>query len=288
MGCPMKLTKAFGAAIGLLMLGACTTHYIDDQLGPVESQAGTGSAFAQNLHKGYSQLARTLQQSGHLSYALFWNDKSAKAAAGTEVAPENPDVQGMLPKHPADLAFAKQNQARLNAQLNGGGKTRDPVDMALAQVGFDCMVIHWEKDIYGAIFAACQKQFDDAMAKLEAKPAAMAPMAPPAQDFWVYFDFNRSIIRADAARVLDAVVDSIKKLGVKSLLLTGHTDTVGSVAYNQRLSERRAASAKAYLAKHGVPAGEITTVGKGKTDLRVPTPDQVREQENRNVHIELK
>jgi len=59
------------------------------------------------------------------------------------------------------------------------------------------------------------------------------------------------------------------------------------VPYNLRLSQERARAAKNYLVRHGVPAAAITTIGKGKTDLRVPTPDQVREQENRNVHIEL-
>jgi hypothetical protein len=160
----MTIFKALGAVVGLFILGACTTHYIDDQLGPVEQTPGQGSAFAQNLHKDYSAQARVLQTSGHLSYALFWNDKSARAATGVEVLPENPDVQGM---HPADLAFAKQNQARLNVQLANDARTRDPVDLAIAQVSFDCMVIHWEKDIYGQIFANCWAQFQTAMDRLE-------------------------------------------------------------------------------------------------------------------------
>ena len=114
---------------------------------------------------------------------------------------------------------------------------------------------------------------------------AMAP--PPARDFWVYFDFDRYNVRADAARILDGVLASIRTLGTQRVMLTGHTDTVGTGPYNQRLSEERARAARNYLAQHGVPAASITTVGKGKTDLRVATPDQVREQENRNVHIEL-
>lgn len=284
----MRIMKALGAVFGLMLLGACTTHYIDDQLGPIEQSAGTGSAYANALHKEYMGLARVFQQHNFLSEALFWGNKSAKAAGGQEVAWETVDKQGLPPDK---LAEAKKDEARLNAVIAGGAKTSDPADLAVAQVSFDCMIRDWCPPIYKDILEGCRKRFEDAMAKLEKpKPMAkaMAPMEPPARDFWLYFDFNKFNVRADAARILGSVVEAIKKLGSPKITLTGHADTVGSVAYNQKLSERRAASAKAYLVQHGVPSGNITTVGKGKTDLRVPTPDNVREQENRNVHVELK
>ncbi len=277
----MKLTRALGAVVGLLLLGACYPDYINGQLGPVEQSPGGGSAFAQALHKEYSALARTLQAGHHLSDALYWNAKSARAAGGEEVAPESPNLQGMPPQAGNEPAIA------LNRVLKSDARTRDPADLAIAQVSYDCMMRHWERDVYDGILDACQKAFYDAIARLEGpRPQPMA-MAPPARDFWIYYDFNRYNVRADAARLLDAVVNAIRQLGSPRVLLTGHTDTVGSIPYNQRLSEERAASAKNYIVQHGVPAASITTVGKGKTDLRVATPDQVREQENRNVHIEL-
>ena len=69
--------------------------------------------------------------------------------------------------------------------------------------------------------------------------------------------------------------------------MTGHTDTVGSAAYNQALSERRAASVQRVLVADGVPGGEITTIGVGKTGLLVPTADGVREPQNRRAEIVL-
>jgi len=277
----MKLGKALGALVGLLLLGACYPDYINANLGPVEQTPGQGSAFAQALHKEYSALARKLQAGRHLSDALYWNAKSSRAAAGEEVAPESPNLQGMPPQAGNDPAIA------LNRVLKSDARTRDPADLAIAQVSYDCMMRHWERDVYDGILDACQKAFYDAIARLEGPRPQPTAMAPPARDFWVYFDFNRYNVRADAARILDGVLDSIRQLGSPRVMLTGHTDTVGSIPYNQRLSEERAASAKNYIVQHGVPAASITTVGKGKTDLRVPTPDQVREQENRNVHIEL-
>jgi len=277
----MKMMRALGAVVGLLFLGACTTHYIDDQLNPIEQDPGTGSAYAKALHKQYMVLARDFQQHNFLSEALFWGNKSAKAGAGEEVAWENVDNQGLPP---GPLAEAKRNEGRLKAVIAGGAKTSDPEDLAIAQVSFDCMIRDW-CPVYKDVLDGCRKRFEDAMAKLEKRrPAA----APAASDFWVYFDFNRSNIRADAARILDAVVSSIRQLGTKQVVLTGHTDTVGSSEYNLKLSQARAQSAKNYLVQHGVQAGSIVTIGKGKTDLRVPTPDNVREQENRNVHVELK
>lgn len=279
----MKMMKALGAVVGLLFLGACTTHYIDDQLNPIEQDPGTGSAYAKALHKQYMVLARDFQQHNFLSEALFWGNKSAKAGAGEEVAWENVDNQGLPP---GPLAEAKKNEARLKAV--SGAKTSDPEDLAIAQVSFDCMIRDW-CPVYKDVLDGCRKRFEDAMAKLEkGKPAAAVPMEPTASDFWVYFDFNRFNVRADAARILDTVVTAIKRLGSKQVVLTGHTDTVGSAEYNLKLSQGRAQSAKSYLVQHGVPAGSIVTIGKGKTDLRVPTPDNVREQENRNVHVELK
>jgi OOP family OmpA-OmpF porin len=67
--------------------------------------------------------------------------------------------------------------------------------------------------------------------------------------------------------------------------VTGHTDTVGSDAYNMRLSRRRAESVAAELEKQGVPSAEIAIVAKGKHDLLVPTADGVKEPQNRRVQI---
>jgi outer membrane protein OmpA-like peptidoglycan-associated protein len=69
------------------------------------------------------------------------------------------------------------------------------------------------------------------------------------------------------------------------IVVTGHTDTVGSDAYNMRLSRRRAESVAAELEAKGIPSSEIEIVAKGKKDLLVPTKDGVREPQNRRVQI---
>lgn len=69
------------------------------------------------------------------------------------------------------------------------------------------------------------------------------------------------------------------------LTVTGHTDTVGSDAYNMRLSRRRAESVAAQLEKDGISSSEIQIVAKGTRDLLVPTADGVHEPQNRRVQI---
>ena len=115
-------------------------------------------------------------------------------------------------------------------------------------------------------------------------PPAVAPAAA-AHSYMVFFDFNKSDLTAQAVQIVDQAAKNAAVEKVTELTVTGHTDTVGSDAYNMRLSRRRAESVAAELEKQGVPANEIAIVAKGKRDLLIPTGDGVREPQNRRVHI---
>jgi outer membrane protein OmpA-like peptidoglycan-associated protein len=117
------------------------------------------------------------------------------------------------------------------------------------------------------------------------RPAYRAP--EPARAFQVFFDFNKSDLTGAARQVIKAAATTAQTGKFVHLVVTGHTDTVGSAQYNQGLSERRAASVKSELVADGLPGGAITTLGVGKTDLLVPTADGVREAQNRRATIEL-
>jgi outer membrane protein OmpA-like peptidoglycan-associated protein len=101
----------------------------------------------------------------------------------------------------------------------------------------------------------------------------------------VFFDFNKSDLTSQAVSIVDQAAHNAGPTHVTQLTVTGHTDTVGSDAYNMRLSRRRAESVAAELEKQGIPSGEIEIVAKGKHDLLVPTGDGVREPQNRRVQI---
>jgi len=88
-----------------------------------------------------------------------------------------------------------------------------------------------------------------------------------------------AVLRAGAAR----------RLGAERVVeLVGYTDRSGADRYNQALSERRAMAVRNYFGGQGVVVQQMTSIGKGETDPRVPTPDGVREQENRRVEIRLR
>jgi iron complex outermembrane receptor protein len=116
-------------------------------------------------------------------------------------------------------------------------------------------------------------------------PPPVQPPAPLARSYVVFFDFNKSDLTADAAKVVDQAAANAGPAKATEISVTGHTDTVGSDAYNLRLSQRRAESVAAQLEKDGIPASEIAILAKGKRDPLVPTADGVREPQNRRVSI---
>lgn len=105
----------------------------------------------------------------------------------------------------------------------------------------------------------------------------------------VLFDFDQATIRPDAALVVDQVAVALTEIGGRSVTIGGHTDALGDDAYNQGLSERRAASVQAALSQRGVTA-PMTANGYG--EARPVAPNEVQGQDypagrqlNRRVEI---
>ena len=105
--------------------------------------------------------------------------------------------------------------------------------------------------------------------------------------FIVFFDFNKSNLTADAQSIVTDAVKAAKAGGFVKVLITGHTDTVGSHSYNQGLSERRAGAVKDEMVREGMDGAGISTVGKSFDDPLVPTGPGVREPQNRRAVIQL-
>jgi iron complex outermembrane receptor protein len=116
-------------------------------------------------------------------------------------------------------------------------------------------------------------------------PPVVAPAPATAKSYLVFFDFNKSDLTPQAVSIVNDAARNAGPAKVTKLEVTGHTDTVGSDAYNMRLSRRRAESVAAQLEKDGIPASEIAIYAKGKHDLLVPTADGVKEPQNRRVQI---
>lgn len=110
------------------------------------------------------------------------------------------------------------------------------------------------------------------------------------------FDFNKSTLRKEGMAKLDDVVAKAGKLNLEVVIAVGHADRIGSAAYNQKLSEKRAAAVKTYLVSKGIPANRVYTEGKGSKQP-VTKPGQCKGaksakviaclQPDRRVDIEL-
>lgn len=77
------------------------------------------------------------------------------------------------------------------------------------------------------------------------------------------FDFNKATLRNEGKTKLDDVVAKANQLNLEVVIAVGHADRIGSAAYNQKLSEKRAAAVKDYLVAKGIPANRVYTEGKG-------------------------
>ena len=102
-------------------------------------------------------------------------------------------------------------------------------------------------------------------------------------DMVVYFGFDRADLTAAADAVIQDIVAGVTS--TEAVSVVGHTDTVGSFAYNQQLSERRATTVANRMVELGVGAGQITTAGRSFSEPAVETGANVREPLNRRVEI---
>ena len=122
-------------------------------------------------------------------------------------------------------------------------------------------------------------------------PAAPPPPPPPgvaappgARVFTVYFGWNRTWVGPAGMAILDQAAAAFRA-GPVTVRVTGYADTSGKPGYNQRLSQRRAATVARILVSKGVPPQALVVSGRGENELAVPTPDGVREPHNRRVTV---
>jgi len=104
-------------------------------------------------------------------------------------------------------------------------------------------------------------------------------------DSGLLFDFNSDALRPEAKTNLDNLAANLSSFGDSKLLLVGHTDSVGTAEYNQRLSERRALAVGTYLTLKGVPSTRVAAAGRGETEPLESNSTEQGRRVNRRVEI---
>ena len=103
--------------------------------------------------------------------------------------------------------------------------------------------------------------------------------------FMVFFDWDKSLVTAEAASILDRAAEQYAATEQTNIVLAGNADRSGTEAYNMQLSKRRADAVKVYMTSKGIAETAITTEAFGESKPLVDTADGVREPQNRRVEM---
>lgn len=272
-----------------------------------------GSQFSRELYHGYLDLAEQEFREGNGGESDQYTQKAMLAASGTSPDPAKA-LERELPRENRGESISAR--ARLMYSLNNGGRERWPQESARAQVMYDCWVQEQSENEEPEHIRECRNSFIIAMARLEGalwpRPRNVAQAGNPADPdqsapieqgqvaalppdsaesststaaFIIYFPFDKYFLTPSAKQVLKEVVDHLKSGEISRIDLVGHADRSGGEAYNQNLSMERAQAVAAALRKVGIDKSLMSIAAMGESMPAVPTPDGVRNPQNRRVEI---
>jgi len=141
--------------------------------------------------------------------------------------------------------------------------------------------------------SACPQPAAEPMMVSEPAPVVAPPPPPPApkpaiiekgrQTLNVEFDFNKSIIKQGYDKDINDLVQVMKDYPDLNVVIEGHTDNIGTAAYNKKLSQRRAEAVKQYMVEKGIDANRITAIGFGFDRPIASNDTEEGRQKNRRV-----
>ena len=102
-----------------------------------------------------------------------------------------------------------------------------------------------------------------------------------------FFDFDKAVLKPDGKAKMDELVSKLQGMNLEVIIAVGHTDSVGTDAYNQKLSVRRAEAVKAYLVSKGIEASRVYSEGKGEKQPIADNKTAAGRAKNRRVEIEV-
>jgi OOP family OmpA-OmpF porin len=196
----------------------------------------------------------------------------------------------------ATVALAQQGrgtQGYLTDQRNG--IVKDPFNLCWRTGYFTPALANCECDVdllpREVCFPPAPKPAVAPPAKPAPKPAAKPAPKPVTEKVTfaadVFFDFDKAVLKPEGKAKLDDLVAKLKGINLEVIIAIGHTDSIGSVEYNLKLSVRRAEAVKAYLVSKGIEPNRIYTEGKGKSQPIADNRTAEGRAKNRRVEIEV-
>lgn len=305
----MRFPRILAIISSIFLFSACSGLLSHSEVDALNEAEAVGSAFTQKLAQEYRDFAN-YEQDEMFDYAdaLHFARKGLMAAEGDVVLPEPLENWRIDDEYIGEL---NTQRTRLMTTFDKGARELVPSEAGFAQFSYDCWIEQQEESWQKDDIAACRNQFMSAMTDLELALKDSMPeiVEAPANDtiimreqpveqsttgfipineamFLVFFDFDKNKVETSGLEVIDAVAAEIQgRNDITAVVITGHTDTSGADAYNQRLSKRRANSAKAALVARGVSADIIRIDAMGEKKQLVDTPNNTREPANRRAEI---
>lgn len=301
----MRAFAILGAAgLGLLVSAAALAgpfSFIYDTRSGMGLEAN-GIPFQNTLYDGYVELSKERRSAFDLRDAEHFNHKARTAARRSALQPDQLDDRTLGDDDAGQLYAAL---GRLNDVIVKGGRQVAPTQTGTAQVQFDCWIEAAEggrqddvdrcKAAFEAAIGAAEglADYDPTTIKIVLiEPrgimvAAPAPAPAGPSSYLVFFDWDMSVLTPEALDIVRTAATNAGTLGSTRIELIGHADRSGPEDYNMGLSERRAIAVRDQLMQLGIPESDISFFARGESDPLVPTPDGVREPQNRRVEVGL-
>ena len=299
----MKFLRNLAIAVSAVGLAACVGTLQNNEIAALNNVSATGTPFTKYLTTEYRAFSNEeYDDERDFVDGIHFARKGLASARGEAVMPEPVEDWNLNEALYLELGEARE---MLVTVLENGARELVADKSAAAQARFDCWVETQEEN-WDATNIRCKDEFYallnelQSMVKPPPPPVAEAfpePIQPiPAPEpvtveealFIVFFDWDKSNLTSGAEEVVEATVAEIQNRNdFSQIIITGHTDTSGPVAYNEKLSMRRAQAVKTALVNRGISEDMIVLQAKGESELLVDTPDDVREPANRRTQISL-